>query len=73
MPPTMRKHPDLSKTITYLVIHLSIGFSVAYLFTGSVSVAGGIALVEPMVNAVAFFFHEKIWKKAIARPRAATV
>jgi len=50
---------DLLKTLTYLTIHLTVGFSVAYLMTGSVQVAGGIALIEPCVNAVAFFFHEK--------------
>lgn len=71
MPPTMKRNVDLSKTLTYLVIHLSIGFSVAYLFTGSISIAGGIAIVEPIVNAVAFFFHEKIWKKAMAAPAVA--
>ena len=65
MPPAVRRNVDLSKTITYLVIHLSIGFSVAYLFTGSIAVAGGIALVEPMVNAIAFFIHEKVWKRAL--------
>lgn len=53
---------DLLKTLTYLTIHLTVGFSVAYLMTGSVRIAGGIALVEPCVNAVAFFFHEKAWK-----------
>lgn len=52
---------DLLKTLTYLAIHLTIGFSVAYLLTGSVAIAGGIALIEPMANAVAFFFHEKAW------------
>ena len=66
MPPALRRNVDLSKTITYLVIHLSIGFGVAYLFTGSVVIAGGIAIVEPMVNAVAFFFHEKVWRRALA-------
>ncbi len=54
---------DLIKTLTYLAIHLTIGFSVAYWFTGSVSIAGGIALIEPCINAVAFFFHEKAWKR----------
>jgi uncharacterized membrane protein len=53
---------DLTKTLTYLSIHLTIGFSVAYAFTGSVSMAGGIALIEPCINAVAFFFHERAWK-----------
>ncbi len=66
MPPAIHRNVDLSKTLTYLLIHLSIGFTIAYLFTGSFMIAGGIALVEPMVNAVAFFFHEKVWKRALA-------
>lgn len=59
---------DLIKTGTYLSIHLTVGFTVAYLMTGSVALAGGIALVEPVINAVAFFFHEKAWKKIQVRP-----
>ena len=66
MPPCLKRNVDLSKTITYLMIHLSIGFGVAYLFTGSILIAGGIALVEPMINAVAFFFHERVWRRALA-------
>ena len=54
---------DLAKTFTYLSIHLTIGFTVAYLFTGSLSIAGGIAIIEPCINAVAFFFHEKAWRR----------
>ncbi|MAX15178.1 MAG: hypothetical protein CMN59_06755 [Sphingobium sp.] len=53
---------DLIKTATYLTIHLTVGFTVAYVMTGSLALAGGIALIEPMINAVAFFFHEKAWK-----------
>lgn len=52
---------DLSKTLSFLALHLLVGFTVAYLFTGSVALAGGIALVEPLVNAVVFFFHERAW------------
>ncbi|HAN90334.1 MAG TPA: hypothetical protein DCQ48_13505, partial [Erythrobacter sp.] len=29
---------------------------------GSWMIAGGIALVEPLVNAVVFFFHERAWE-----------
>ena len=54
---------DLIKTFTYLSIHLTIGFSVAYVMTGSATLAGGIAIIEPCINAVAFFFHEKAWKR----------
>ena len=52
---------DLAKTLTYMILHLAIGFSVAYVLTGSVAIAGGIAIIEPMVNAVAFYFHERAW------------
>ncbi|MEA3017397.1 MAG: hypothetical protein QOI38_2119 [Sphingomonadales bacterium] len=52
---------DLMKTFTYLAVHLTVAFTVGYLLTGSVSVAGGFALIEPSCNAVAFFFHEKAW------------
>jgi uncharacterized membrane protein len=58
---------DLLKTLTYLSIHLVVGFSVAYAFTGSLGVASGIALIEPCINAVAFFFHEKLWTRAERR------
>jgi uncharacterized membrane protein len=53
---------DLAKTISYLAIHLIVGFSVAYALTGSFAIAGGIALIEPCLNAVAFYFHEKAWR-----------
>ncbi len=66
MPPVISRNVDLTKTLTYLSIHLTIGFTVAYLFTGSLSIAGGIAVIEPCINAVAFFFHEKAWKQALA-------
>ena len=55
---------DLVKTFTYLAVHLTVGFSVVYALTGSVQIAGGIALIEPCINAVAFFFHEKAWRRA---------
>ncbi len=63
---------DMLKTLTYLSIHLTVGFSVAYVLTGSVEVAGGIALIEPCINAVAFFFHEQVWKSYLARRPATT-
>ena len=53
---------DLTKTITFLLLHLLVGFSVAYALTGSFVIAGGIALIEPIVNSVVFFFHERAWR-----------
>lgn len=60
---------DLMKTLTYLVLHLGVGFTVAYIFTGSIAIASGIALIEPLANAVVFYFHEKVWKNGLKRPR----
>jgi len=64
---------DLAKTFTYLSIHLTVGFSVAYAFTGSIALAGGIALIEPCINAVAFFFHERAWQRFGAATRGGCV
>jgi uncharacterized membrane protein len=52
---------DFAKTVSFLALHLIVGFSVAYLLTGSVVIAGGIALIEPVANSVVFFFHERAW------------
>ncbi|TAA47534.1 DUF2061 domain-containing protein [Corallincola spongiicola] len=49
------------KTITFAVMHFSVAFVVAYLLTGDIIVGGLVALVEPAVNTVAYYFHEKIW------------
>lgn len=56
----------LAKTLSFLVLHLLVGFSVAYAFTGSIALASGIALIEPAVNAFVFFFHERIWNRQAA-------
>jgi uncharacterized membrane protein len=53
---------DLVKTLTFALLHFSVGFGVTFLLTGSVAIATGVALVEPAVNTVVFFFHEKAWR-----------
>jgi len=53
----------MKKTMTFAVMHFSVAFTVAYLLTGSVVVGGAVALVEPAINSVAFYFHEMVWKK----------
>lgn len=51
------------KTFTFMVMHFSIAFSVVYMMTGSLVIGGAVALVEPMVNSLAYHFHEKIWER----------
>lgn len=53
----------MTKTITFAVMHFSIAFGVVYAMTGSLLLGGAVALIEPAVNTVAFYFHEKAWKR----------
>ncbi|GAB2786543.1 DUF2061 domain-containing protein [Halomonas shantousis] len=51
------------KTLTFACVHFSVAFTVTYLMTGSWVLGGLIAMVEPAVNTVAYFFHEKAWER----------
>lgn len=51
----------MKKTFTFAVVHFAVAFTVTYLLTGSWVLGGLIALIEPAVNTVAYFFHEKAW------------
>jgi uncharacterized membrane protein len=55
---------DLLKTGSFAALHFGVGFGVAYLISGSLPVALGVALIEPAINTVVFFFHERAWQKA---------
>lgn len=53
----------MAKTMTFATLHFGVAFSVGYALTGSALVGGTIALVEPAINTLVFFFHEKAWVK----------
>jgi uncharacterized membrane protein len=57
----------MTKTISFGLMHLTVAFGVAYALTGSLVVGGAIALVEPAINTVAYFFHERLWERLRAR------
>lgn len=61
---------DLVKTATFALLHFGVGFGVAYLLTGSLAIATGVALIEPAVNTIVFFFHEKAWRRFGRRLRS---
>jgi uncharacterized membrane protein len=54
---------DLLKTLSFATLHFGVAFTVAYALTGSVAVATGIGLIEPVANTVAFYFHERAWRR----------
>lgn len=57
----------MAKTASFAIMHFVIAFLVAWLLTGSVWVGGTVALVEPAVNTVAFYFHDRFWRRLEAR------
>ena len=60
----------LTKTASYYVIHITVAACVAYAVTGNLIASLTLSLLEPTVQAVAFFFHEKAWERAARRRQA---
>lgn len=57
----------MTKTFTFGVVHFTVAFGVGYALTGSVLVGGAIAVIEPAINTLAYFFHEKVWERLSSR------
>lgn len=55
------------KTLSYYIMHITVAMLVGYLVTGNLWMAITLSLVEPTVQAIAFFFHEKVWNKKDAK------
>lgn len=53
----------LKKTLSYYIMHIIVAMSVAYAVTGNLWMALTLSFLEPSIQAIAFFFHEKIWLK----------
>ena len=60
----------MKKTISFAIMHFIIAFSVAWALTGDIIIGGAVAVVEPAVNTVAFYWHEKFWLWRNAKTRA---
>lgn len=59
--------PTLLKTSSYYLIHIMVAACVAYAVTRNFWASLTLSLLEPTVQAVAYFFHEKAWNRAQAR------
>jgi uncharacterized membrane protein len=57
----------LAKTASYYVLHILVAATVAYLVTGNLIASLTLSLLEPTVQAFAYFFHEKAWAQALRR------
>lgn len=64
----MRQHQTmLAKTGSYYCIHITVAACVAYAVTGNLWASLTLSLLEPTVQAVAFFFHEKAWERRLSK------
>ncbi len=54
----------LLKTASYYLVHIGVAAAVAYAVTGNWWVALTLSLLEPSVQAVVYFLHDKAWAHA---------
>jgi len=55
-------HSLQAKTSSFALVHFSVAFGVAFLLSGELLTGGMMAMVEPAINTVVFFFHERLWR-----------
>ena len=51
------------KTLSYYIMHITVAMLVGYFVTGSLWMAITLSLLEPTIQAVAYFIHERVWDK----------
>ena len=51
------------KTMSFAAVHFSVAFMVVWVMTGDWRIGGLTAMVEPCINTVAYYFHEKVWTR----------
>lgn len=60
----LRRHQrTLLKTLSYYCLHITVAIGVAYAVTGNLWVAMTLSLLEPTVQMLFFFVHEKLWDR----------
>lgn len=64
---------DVIKTLSYAGVHFTVAFGVVYLLTGSLPIATGVALLEPLANTLAYFLHERAWTQFDKRRAASAL
>jgi uncharacterized membrane protein len=64
-----RRHgeaPSVRKTALFTGVHFGNAVAVAWLLTGSLAIAGALALLEPLANAVALYVFDRWWSRRLA-------
>jgi uncharacterized membrane protein len=62
----IEKKRHLAKTFTWRVVATSDTFFVAWLVTGKIDWAAGIASIEILTKILLYYWHERFWYKHIS-------
>ena len=55
----------LTKTLTWRILATTDTFIIAWLITGKIDWAAGIATIEVATKMILYYWHERIWYKYI--------
>lgn len=55
----------LKKTVSYYFTHITVAAVVAYAVTGDLLAAAALSILEPTVQAIVYFFHERAWARQL--------
>ena len=63
----MKSHAkrSLAKTISWRILATTDTFIIAWLITGKIDWAAGIATIEVATKMILYYWHERIWYKYI--------
>ena len=50
-----------AKSLSQMVLHMVVAFTVMYAVTGSLAFGGIAAVIEPAVNVVLLPLHDRLW------------
>lgn len=56
------------KTMSYFTVHIFIAFFVSWIVSGSLTIALGISMLEPLFQMVGYYIHERYWHKGEKLP-----
>lgn len=53
----------MAQKTSQVALHMSVAFTVTYLFTGSLATGGMAAVLEPICNVILLPLHDRLWSR----------
>jgi uncharacterized membrane protein len=52
-----------ARTVSQIVVHMTVAFVTLYVVTGSIAFGGLAAILEPICNVIVMPLHDKLWER----------